>query len=263
MDIFERLAGRAIERYAPRVRIPDTAGRIIPFATEVVKSFKTGDVTGILPSALNALVPRDSIFSNLLSGGGLGSNFVAGADRPKSLIGGITLDQAREIYNESARTNFAKKNLWYIAIDDMKGGAESPKNVNLFATNVGYSPHTITGDPVQIGSGVADTITGTERVDMRISTMDDERGSIKRWFKDLSLRVAHPDGTFGLPVDYLLRITVIHAFIGEQADGAGNAFIESFVMRPVSIELDKDRRSDELEELQLNFTEFDTFTNLV
>lgn len=179
----------------------------------------------------------------------------------RALIGGISPQRAREIFDKTAKIDYAKKNLFHINVANLRTG-QAPE-VNFYAIDVGYSDMQVQGNPVMIGSGHMDTIESLSPTEMRVTTMDDVGGSIKTWFSSLRQAMASQDGTFGLPLDYLVRITITHAFIGPDADNAEDAYIDSFIMRPGSIEKELSRREDGLQELQLSFVQFDSFSNLV
>ena len=111
---------------------------------------------------------------------------------------------------------------------------------------------------VAIGSANLDHLTGSERTDLRLTTLDDDRGSITRWFAAKCDQTAHADGTFGLPADYLVTVDITQmAPTNKGTDKERMKF--KFLMRPVAIEKELSRRSGELEEIQISFTQFDTF----
>lgn len=235
-SIFDRVANQVASGALAKVRIPDKVMKHLPLARALMR----GDVNAVLNAGVDAVTGR--VF-----------------DR-SALLGGISMQEARAIFDQCVATDYAKKNLWHINISNLAGS--NPYNFNLFATDVGYAPYTVSGDAVYIGSGSFDNITGTERVEMRVTTLDDANGSMKAWFQERMAQLAKVDGTFGLPIDYLFRVDVMHAFIGEQADGAGGAFVDTFLMRPGNIEYDLSRRDDNLQELQMSFVQFDTFAAL-
>lgn len=239
IPIFERLANQVAQKYLPKVGIAPAISKYVPAIRDLLNGDFSGAVGGVLDQLLGPM---------------LGSS-LEGTEL--SLAGGITLAEARRMFEESANTVYAKKNLWHLSASNI--GPGSAPNINLFATDVGYTSHSITGEAVRVGSAFIDKVDGTERVSMRITTYDDSVGTIKRWFEDLRLELAHRDGTFGLPIDYLVRFTVTHASILE---GVGNAFVEQYVMRPGTMETELSRREDGLEEIALTFEQFDPFTSL-
>ena len=255
MSLFERIATAVTQKavHSVKASTPNKIQKHLPLARKLL--FKGPDA--FLNAGLDALLERFGVI------GGAGSR-LPGQSRalrePTELLGGITLKQAREIFEQSAATDFSKRNLWCIRITNLSGG-ESP-DFNLFATDVSYAPYTITGDAVHVGTGSFDVVTNSERVEMRVTTLDDASGSLKRWFRDRHNRMCHQDGTLGLPIEYLFRVEVMHAFISEQAYGSGEAFWDTYIMRVSGKEIELSRRDDALQEIQMSFVQFDTFTAL-
>lgn len=77
---------------------------------------------------------------------------------------------------------------------------------NILATNLHYSPITIENETFQIGSALVDSPTTGQPTDLSLTVMDDEQGTIKRFFKDMASRVIHSDGTVGVQADGLVKI---------------------------------------------------------
>lgn len=172
---------------------------------------------------------------------------------PTPLFGGITPKEAKAIYEASRAESKAKKNLWLLEVSSGSGNAE---RFNLFATEVEYAPFNIAGDKRRVGAAVVDAVTGGEAVELRITTMDDAFGSLKRWYAAHSALVEHPDGTVGVPGDYQIGIRVIHGVVsGKQRI----AYEDKGLFRPVGIEYSLSRREDALQELAMTFTQLDTF----
>lgn len=177
------------------------------------------------------------------------------------LWGGLTLDRYRKLFVESAMTPHAWKNLWFVSITEQQPSREAPFGVpalNMLALDVNFAPCTLPGDVVPIGGSNMDNLATTERVELRMTTLDDERGSVSRWFIAKADQAAGTDGTFGVPSDYLLTVTVI------QMDPTGEAsdlfrMTHRWLMRPGNIDIELSRRAPELQELQMSFVQFDTF----
>jgi hypothetical protein len=185
----------------------------------------------------------------------------------RRLVGGISLYDAREQFKAFMKTDWEKANLWHLSIEDLVPTVNSYNNINFFANSVSYSPITITGEAIAIGSGSYDKVTNSERVEMQITSKDDTNGTIKKWLKERAAILAQPDGTFGLPVDYLQRVSVLHAYVSEDSDGASSggiirADVDTYIMRLGNIQYSKDRRTDELAEIQFSMVQFDTFTSI-
>lgn len=186
-------------------------------------------------------------------------------DRPQPLLGGVTLRKARELYAQMARVSFARKNLWFVRIEDtnpppgaLPDGHAGPF-LNLFALDVSYTT-AVQGEKVPLGAGFFDRPTGREAVEVQITTMDDSRGTLKRWFEGKMRQFAHDDGTFGLPDEYLVGVEVVHAVPLEATEEAhGRAYRFFARMRPQAIQHELSRRDQALAELPMTFSEFDSF----
>lgn len=141
------------------------------------------------------------------------------------------------------------------ALSDRGGGMTNVHN--MLATNVSYTPFSIEGDTFQVGSVLIDNAKSSAKAELSITSMDDEQGTIKRWFKEMASRVIHSDGTVGVSSEGLVKITVLHAFISDHTNQGG--FEESIICRPVSLDYELDRRADELQEFTMRFEQTDTF----
>ena len=208
-------------------------------------------------SKLGQLSPLVKFGTDLISSE-LTSRVEAG---PHELSGGLTLDNYRQVMNEFQEIDLARKNLFMVNAVNVTSG--TAPNLNMFVIDYSASPFTVRGDPVLMGAGSFDNVTGIEAVRLTLTTLDDVGGSIKTWFKNLKYQMAPGDGTVGLPLDYLVRITITSAFADSDADNAEWAYVDSWVMRPESIQSEGSRRDDGMQELQLSFIQWDTFTNLV
>lgn len=180
------------------------------------------------------------------------------------LLGGISLDYARELASDFRDRQLSQRGVFHLSIStepDYKGGSvDIPKTFFLFATAVSYNAVDLASDRKNVGGARVDGVTGDEPTEMRITTMDDRQGTLKRWFHDLAAKVSNRDGTVGLPASYCVRIAVRHGYAFESVDGAGSAYQDAYLMRPASVEYDLDRSArSELQMIQFVFTEFDTF----
>jgi hypothetical protein len=193
---------------------------------------------------------------------GLSSPF---EDFKQPLMGGMSLAEAKDIYQQLNDAQLSRKNLFFIRVTDFNpppisylDGTNPSAMFNLFATDASYGLNSLTGERVQIGSASMDKLTGAEQIDLSINTMDDSRGSIKRWFEGKLGQAAHTDGTFGLPSDYWVDFEIYHA-VPTANEGA---YKFNKRMRPVSLQLDQSRRDQAMQEVQLVFQQFDTFVTV-
>lgn len=177
------------------------------------------------------------------------------------LHGNLTADQRYLLFQELAMTPHAWKNLWFVSINERQTTQAAPEGLpklNLLAMDCSFSPSTLAGEAVPIGGGQMDNLTGSERVDLRLSTLDDAKGTIKRWFDAKCLQAVHRDGTFGLPSEYLVEVQVTH--MSPLNEGSDSAYYRrKWTMRPVSVEAELSRRDVGHEDVQMAFTQFDTF----
>lgn len=235
-SIFERVANQVASVAVSSVSVSEKVQDYLPLA----RAIAGGDADGVARLGLD--MATQALF------------------QPSSVMGGLTLKQARGIFDQAVATDYARKNLWHINISNLAGS--QPYNFNLFATEVSYE-HGVGGEAVALGSSHFDIPAGAEAVEMSVTTLDDSAGSIKHWFDGRFSKMARRDGTFGLPLDYLFRVDVMHAFAGEEAQGSGSAYVETFIMRPARIAHELSRRDDNLQELRMTFAQFDPFTALV
>ncbi|WP_321946577.1 hypothetical protein [Paraburkholderia sp. J10-1] len=242
------LAERAIGQYAPSM-------------SGAFSRAMAGDFAG---AGLDALKQTEigAKFNRLLSGDFLTSLLFGRMRNP--LLGGITPTEARRILDEVQATPYARRNLFYIEVQNCYGMAAAWPRIgadrfNLFVTGVSLTPRVISGEGRQIGSGSFDALHGTERLELRITTLDDAHGTVKRWFQGLLDQVARKDGTFGVPADYLVKIRILHAAINDETMKLFGGYQNKFVVRPTQMDTELSRAENALQELQLSFSQFDTF----
>ncbi len=246
-SIVERATNAATQMALKNLtaKIPAGARKHLPLARKLL----TGGVGGLVDAGMDALFGKLGINGTLLPGMSAGG--------ASDLIGGITLADARQRFEAHAALDLAKKNLWCIRVRNVQGGAAM--DINMFALDVNYPSYSVQGEPVLVGSGSFDNVTNSERREIRVTTLDDSAGTVKQWFRERHDAMCHADGTFGLPVEYVFRVDVLHAFIDETVDGAYGGWIDSYLMRPGTLDNDLSRRESGLQELQMTFVQWDTF----
>jgi hypothetical protein len=181
-------------------------------------------------------------------------------DVPSELTAGISMNQLISMYKGFAAIKHSRKNLWYIEIEDGSPppgfGGLAALRLNMFAQDVDYAPYTMSGDVVRIGSANMDALQGTERVQMRVTTLDDDVGRIKRWAQAKAAQMTRANGLFGVPASYVFTVKVAHMdVLGDRGIG----YVERVAMRIENVELSLSRREQAAEEVVLSFVEFDTF----
>lgn len=197
-------------------------------------------------------------------------------EKPNELMGWLTPRQVAEIQSLVRQAGPVRKNLFCIRIADpnpppmeMTGNAAGAGVVGLFdllAVDVSYSPVTLTGDKVQIGSAVMDKVIGTEAVEIQVTTIDDETGTLKRWFEAKAAQVANRDGTFNPQGFYSFEMEIVHGLPHDHgiqptlpAEKVAAAYSNKFRVRVAAIQFEMSRRDQALQELQMTFTQVDTW----
>lgn len=179
-------------------------------------------------------------------------------NRPTPLFGGITPREALKIHNDMRSVQFSKKNLFLVEVSSPLMGDWISSWFNMFATELDYAPMTISGDKKRVGSAVLDSIQSSEPVELRITTLDDKFGTIKRWYEQHHNATAAQDGTVGTPSQYAIRFKIVHSFITRSSAPYG-AYESIGWFRPSSLEISLSRRDDALQEVQMTFSQIDTF----
>lgn len=239
--------------------LKNAVGKVAPQASGALAKALRGDFVGAAIAGAQQTAIGQKI-NNLLTGELATELLFNGLPNP--LLGGITPFEAAQIVQEVQSTNYAKKNLYFIEITDFAPGSGSGNSsglFNLFCTSVSLGGGNINGEGHAIGSGAMDSISGSERGEIRLTSLDDASGQIKRWFALRKSFAVHSDGTFGVPADYLLQIRILHAAINDAVMAQFGGYEEKYIVRPASIETELSRSEGGLQEIQLAFTQFDTF----
>lgn len=191
-------------------------------------------------------------------------------NRPIELLGGVSPAQARDLMSKVRALNPQRKNLWFVRVVDPKppdlggglAGVDPLGTLAILASDVSYSPGMVQGSKVNIGGAAMDSVNGIEATEVTITTLDDSVGTLKRWFLGKKAQMVNADGTFGLPADYCVQIEIVHGAPTEDAPQAEAAFRSHFRMRPSSMPIELSRRDHGHAEIQLGFSQFDSFYSL-
>ncbi len=187
----------------------------------------------------------------LLNGSALGR--IINNGNPNPLFGNISAKEARNIFMDVMATKFAKKNLYFLEVSSPISGQEN--KFNLFAIDVEYTPFQVEGDKLKVGGATIDTVTGNAPAELTITTLDDEAGSLKLWFARHFAAAVSKNGTVSEPGKYAIKIKINHHYI----DGSHLGYTDIGLFRPESLSVSLSRRDDNLEELQMSFSQLDTF----
>jgi hypothetical protein len=190
------------------------------------------------------------------------------ADTPLESIGYLTPNQVKEFSAKIKAAGPAKKSIFYVRITDGNspklpyGDKSTATGVfDLLVLDVTYSAVTLTGERVNVGSGSMDKLTGSEATEVQITTMDDKAGTLKRWFDAKASQATHDDGTFGLPSEYVVNIEIVHGVASPEtkAKPMVKPYSRSFKVRPVSCSHELSKREHDPCEIQMTFTQLDTW----
>jgi len=246
--IWERAAWQVAQKAAQSVKIPAKIAQKLPLAKKILGGDFAGAIEGFVGEKLGL-----PFFGGNIYGPPLGET---------PLLGGLSPQEVLDIYQEVSTIAYSRKNLFFINITDLKADLGKPlANLNMLTTSVSYAGLTISGDNQRIGGGSMHLPANREVPEIRITVYDDQEGSIKRWFYTRADIMINPDGTHGLPIDYLMKMQIVHGFVNDMVTGSENAWVDTFVVKPTSLEVDKSRQEDGLDELQITLTAFDTFYN--
>jgi hypothetical protein len=264
MGLFDTVAAQAGGFAGSQLKklIPPKIGSILTTGSTALSQIASGNFLGAAATVANSLAAQFPLGAEI-------ATQLYFQNTPTPLFGGITPSEAQQIYNAVAALQVAKKNLFLVEIKAANPNStfftsgpaalytEGNRAFNLFVTEIDYAPCTISGDKHRIGSAAMDSVGGFEPVEMRISAIDDTIGTIKSWMQYQCSLVTNADGTVGVPMDYLVRIRVLHSFITNDSNPGG--YEDTYLMRPVSVSSPLSRREDAVQEVQLAFTQFDTF----
>ena len=242
-----------VVRNAINQHIPIEAHRALNVGGGVVGDLMRGDI-----NAAGLRVLDSGLLNDFLPGmSGIASQVMYWG-RPTPLFGGITPTEARQIYQTMRSSRLSKKNLFLIEVSSSLLGDWVSQWFNLFATELDYTPLTISGDKRKVGGAVLDSVQSSEPTELRVTTMDDQFGTIKRWYEQHHAATVSQDGTVGTPSQFAIQFKIVHSFITRQSTPA-EAYESIGWFRPSSLEISLSRRDDAMQEIQMTFSQIDTF----
>ena len=266
MGLFDLVSNQVLGQIAGQVkkRIPSNAIAGLQTAGNVLGKVASGNLLGAASALINSRFIRDKF--------PIGADLASQAEywlTPTPVFGGIAPVDAQELYGYVRDLDLAKKNLFLIEISDLTPtasvwldgptylGTDGPRAFNIFATDVSYTPVSVSGEKHRVGGATTDGVNSFDPTDLRITTMDDTVGTIKEWYRWKARQAVNWDGTVGVPADYLVRIRILHAFITNGSNVLG--YEDTYLMRPATAEVELSRRDNNIQEMHLNFSQFDTF----
>lgn len=232
--------------------IPPSAQRALGAGVGIFGSLKDGNFDAAGMKLLDS-----GLLDSVLSGNGGGGGFFG---RANPLFGGITPARAKMLYENSRGKEFSKKNLFLVEVESKltampTGGASVSDTFNMFVIGLDYEPFLVSGDKRKVGGSTVDVVNGSEPTDLSFTTLDDKDGTLKRWFSDHHAAAARKDGTVGVPESYVIKFKIYHGGI----EAAGARYVDIGYYRPVKLGVSLSRQEDAMEQLEMSFTQIDTF----
>lgn len=166
--------------------------------------------------------------------------------------GGASQADVLQAHQVAMSIEYAWKNLFLIEVRSSQAGCE---RFNLFVTGIDYSPVTLTGESCKIGGSATVGLQSSEPIELRVTTMDEAGGTIKRWFSQQAELTVHTDGTVGLPAEYAVDIVIVHAVLKSETVSYQSAGL----FRCASMETSLARSERALQEVQMTFQQLDPF----
>lgn len=177
---------------------------------------------------------------------------------PTPLMGGITALEAKKIYREALSIKRSNTNLFLVEFSSRLMGDVSGK-MNMFVTSLDYTPFSVSGEKVQLGSAQVDLVNSSEPVELMLTTLDNKSGFVKEWFARHCAIATREDGTVGLPFEYAIKIRIVQAYISNLSALFGGAYADVGLFRPANIDVSLSRSDDSVQSLSLSFSQLDTF----
>lgn len=175
-------------------------------------------------------------------------------------MGNLSIWDVWQNYKLMNVDNLSRKNFFVLEINDRSNSAPTSNGhkhsqFNLLCTSLSFNSFDIQGEAVQIGAVELDKPSANAKTTMTVTVYDDTVGTIKRWAERKALMIAASDGTFMPPAHYVFEVRVVFG-----SNIADSAFYEQiYLMRVQTMPHELSRTEQGLEELQLTFTQADTF----
>lgn len=246
MSLFDAVASSAVNSAASKF-IPSSINKQFNAAAKLVKNIQSGNALAIARQGLNIIGDGSAGLAGMAKQAAFW-----GTETP--MFGGLSPMEAKAIHQQSVGVNFAQKNLFLLEVGSMIHGDVSER-FNLYASDLEYSPMTISAEKRKVGGATLDSVQSTEPVELTMAVMDDAGGFIKNWFANHVAAASATDGTVGLPALYAIRIKVVHAFV----KSTFGAYEDIGLYRASNMAVSLSRKEDALQELTLTFSQLDTF----
>lgn len=182
------------------------------------------------------------------------------ADNALQHMGNLSIRQVWENYKLMNVDDLSRKNFFVLEINDRShsaptSGGSIHSQFNLLTTQLSFNSVDIQGEAIPIGAVEMDKPSANSRTTLSMTVFDDAHGTIKRWAENKAHMIAASDGTFMPPAYYVFDVRIV---FGTNIPDE-NYYEQIYTMRMQTMPHELSRNDKGLEELQMTFTQTDTF----
>ena len=182
------------------------------------------------------------------------------ADNALQHMGNLSIRQVWENYKLMNVDDLSRKNFFVLEINDRSHSAPTSgggihSQFNLLTTQLSFNSVDIQGEAIPIGAVEMDKPSANSRTTLSMNVFDDAHGTIKRWAENKAHMIAASDGTFMPPAYYVFDVRIV---FGTNIPDE-NYYEQIYTMRMQTMPHELSRNDKGIEELQMTFTQTDTF----
>lgn len=133
---------------------------------------------------------------------------------------------------------------------------EAPKDFDLLVKSISQAPITIETTPFMAGGKTINMPTGVAGVSLALTCYDTEKEEMYKWMEKRLGLVKNKDGTWNLPIDYLINCKIYRVFGDKEEELRQKMKLIPLVIGDITESLD----AKELLEFPLTFVEFSAGT---
>lgn len=177
-----------------------------------------------------------------------------------NMAGNLSFQDMYHLWRETNPDDLSRKNFYVIEINDRSDYAPTDKDgakfskFNLLTTNLQIVAFELQSETIEVGSIVLDKPMNSSRTEMQLTLLDDKYGTIKRWAERKSQSIAQSNGMFLPAIYYIFDVKVV---FGTNV-ALSEYYNQIYTMRLASMHHDLGRGDQGLEEVALQFVQYDT-----
>ncbi|GAL07949.1 phage protein [Photobacterium aphoticum] len=114
------------------------------------------------------------------------------------------MEKAKSYASKIMATPFQQGWQWIIEVT----GDNVPMDFEIYVKDLDFGLGSIDADVTNIGSGSIGKPTSSNAGEVTMTVRDHIDGRVLKWFQTQLAKVKHPNGTVGLPKDYVFTMTV-------------------------------------------------------